>query len=71
MQGVYDEEGVKWIVRAGDPGRKAVSLLERRGYRYIVLTRGVLSGKLDTGHPPAPVDLILAQRLHDCTEETL
>ena len=62
---VTDEHGVKWFVRAGDPGRKAVTKLKGLGFTQVVLTRALLRGTIKragVAHATDPQDV----RLYDC-----
>lgn len=62
---LLDERGTRWNVQAGDPARRHVSALTRRGFDFIVLPRYTyLTGELRDTSPPG--DLIQAVRLEDC-----
>ena len=68
----YDHTFIEWVVKSGDPGRKAVAALGKLGYDIIVLPRRVYLfglGEVYTLPPlPDPGDpkLAFAMRLRDC-----
>ena len=66
---VHDEHGVSWLVSPGDRANGACLVLERHGYKRIVLPRevlttGVAGGTIDR----QDMDLPTYVRLLDCLE---
>ena len=66
---VHDEHGVSWLVSPGDVANGACLVLERHGYKRIVLPRAVLTTGVAGGTiDRQDMDLLTYVRILDCME---